>query len=36
MHNRHMDTDADIDRLVDRLFTRFERKLRIERERRGL
>ena len=36
MNSRHMDTDENIDRLVDRLFTRLERKLRIERERRGL
>ena len=33
---RHMNADVDIDRLVDRLYSRFERKLRTERQRRGL
>lgn len=33
--NRHMDADPTLDRLVDYLFTRFERKRQIERERRG-
>lgn len=34
--NRHTDPKIDLDRLVDRLFTKFERKMRMERERRGL
>lgn len=34
--NRHTDPKMDLDRLVDRLFTKFERKMRMERERRGL
>ncbi|SFR68993.1 hypothetical protein SAMN04487947_3539 [Halogeometricum rufum] len=33
--SRHMDADPTLDRLVDTLFDKFERKLRIERERRG-
>ncbi len=33
--DRHMAADPTIDRLVDHLFNRLERKLRIERERRG-
>ena len=33
---RHMNADVDLDRLVDRLYDRFERKLRTERQRRGL
>lgn len=33
--DRHMAADPTIDRLVDHLFARLERKLRIERERRG-
>lgn len=34
--NRHTEPEIDLDRLVDRLFTKFERKMRMERERRGL
>ena len=33
---RHMNADVDLDRLVDRLYDRFEQKLRTERQRRGL
>lgn len=33
---RSLSYDADVDRLVETLYRRFERKLRIERERRGL